>query len=98
MVARRGLKRFLDEGWGDQATLLGWTVEELYAVPPVWARVDLCGAALLIADRKVVAVTEATITTVGVTGSHLKFYRRSPAVSAIAEDEKAAGREGPRRG
>ena len=76
VVARRGLKRFLDEGWGDQATLLGWTVEELYAVPPVWPRVDLCGAALLIADRKVVAVTEATITTVGVTGSHLKFYRR----------------------
>ena len=25
VVARRGLKRFLDEGWGDQATLLGWT-------------------------------------------------------------------------
>ena len=59
VVARRGLKRFLDEGWGDQATLLGWTLEELYAVPPVWPRVDLCGAALLIADRRVVAVTEA---------------------------------------
>ena len=88
VVARRGLRRFIRDGWGDQATLLGWTVEELYAVPPVWPRVDLCGAALLIADRKVVAVTEATITTVGVTGSYLKFYRRSPAVSVIAQDVK----------
>ena len=35
------------------------------------------------------AVTEATITIVGVTGSHLKFYRRSSAVSVIAQDEKA---------
>ena len=75
VVARRGLKRFLDEGWGDQSTLLGWTSKSFIAVPPVWGRVDLCGAALLIADRRVVAVTEATITIVGVTGSHLKFYR-----------------------
>ena len=91
VVARRGLKRFLDEGWGDQATLLGWTLEELYAVPPVWARVDLCGAALLIADRRVVAITEATITTVGVTGSHLKFYRapRVRVADVVAEDVKA---------
>ena len=91
VVARRGLKRFLDEGWGDQAALLGWTVEELYAVPPVWPRVQLCGAALLIADRRVVAVTEATITTVGVTGSHLKFYRapRARVVDVVAQDVKA---------
>ena len=91
VVARRGLKRFLDEGWGDQATLLGWTLEELYAVPPVWGRVDLCGAALLIADRRVVAITEATITTVGVTGSHLKFYRapRARVVDVVAQDVKA---------
>jgi hypothetical protein len=91
VVARRGLKRFLDEGWGDQATLLGWTLEELYAVPLVWGRVDLCGAALLIADRRVVAITEATITTVGVTGSHLKFYRapRARVVDVVAQDVKA---------
>ena len=91
VVARRGLKRFLDEGWGDQSTLLGWTLEELYAVPPVWGRVDLCGAALLIADRRVVAITEATITTVGVTGSHLKFYRapRARVVDVVAQDVKA---------
>ena len=91
VVARRGLKRFLDEGWSDQATLLGWTLEELYAVPPVWGRVDLCGATLLIADRRVVVVTERTITTVGVTGSHLKFYRapRARVVDVVAQDVKA---------
>ena len=91
VVARRGLKRFIEEGWGDQAALLGWTVEELYAVPPVWGRVDLCGAALLIADRRVVAITEATITTVGVTGSHLKFYRapREHVAEVVAQDVKA---------
>ena len=90
-MARRGLKRLLDEGWGDQATLLGWTLEELYAVPPVWGRVDLCGAALLIADRRVVAITEATITTVGVTGSYLKFYRapRVHVADVVAEDVRA---------
>jgi DNA (cytosine-5)-methyltransferase 1 len=86
-VARRGLRRFMTDGWSDQAALLGWTLEELYAVPPVWPRVQLCGAALLIADRRVVAVTEATITTVGVTGSHLKFYR-APRVH-VAQDVKA---------
>jgi DNA (cytosine-5)-methyltransferase 1 len=91
VVARRGLKRLLDEGWGDQATLLGWTLEELYAVPPVWGRVDLCGAALLIADRRVVAITEQTITTVGVTGSYLKFYRapRVHVADVVAEDVRA---------
>ena len=52
---------------------------------------QLCGAALLIADRRVVAVTEATITTVGVTGSHLKFYRapRARVVDVVAQDVKA---------
>ena len=90
-VARRGLRRFMKDGWGDQAALLGWTPEELYAVPVVWGRVDLCGAALLIADRRVVAITEATITTVGVTGSHLKFYRapRTRVVDVVAQDVKA---------
>ena len=61
VAAQDGLQRFVADGWGDQASLLGWTVAELYRVPPVWARVDLTGAALLIADRRVIAVTEASI-------------------------------------
>ena len=73
--AQDGLQRFVADGWGDQAALLGWTADELYRVPPVWARVDLTGAALLIADRRVVAVTEASIAIETLSGSQLKFRR-----------------------
>ena len=60
-TAQLGLQRFVAEGWGDQAILLGWTVEELYAVPALWSRIDLCGVALLIDDRRVAAITETSI-------------------------------------
>jgi hypothetical protein len=73
--AQDGLRRFVADGWGDQATLLGWTVDELYRVPPVWARVDLAGAALLIADRWIIAVTETSIAIETRSGSRLKFRR-----------------------
>jgi hypothetical protein len=73
--AQLGLQRFVNDGWGDQASLLGWSVDELYRVPPVWTRVDLTGAALLIADRRVVAVTESSISIVALSGSRLKFRR-----------------------
>ena len=58
-VAMRGLRTFLATGRADEALRLGWTKDELFRVPPVWARVDLCGAALLIGDREVVEVTPA---------------------------------------
>jgi hypothetical protein len=73
--AQDGLRRFVNDGWGDQAALLGWTGEELYRVPPFWARVDLAGAAVLIADRRVVAVTEASIAIQTPSGGQLKFRR-----------------------
>ena len=73
--AQDGLRRFVNDGWGDQATLLGWTGDELYRAPPFWARVDLAGAALLIADRRVIAVTEASIAIQTPTGGQLKFRR-----------------------
>ena len=75
VVARRGLRRFVQDGWADSAALFGWTLEELYAVPPVWGRVDLCGAALLIGDHRAVAVTEASIVVETRSGAHLKFRR-----------------------
>jgi len=59
--AMRGLRRFIVEGWGDQAALMGWTRYELYRVSPLWSRVDLTRAALLIGPSRVVAVTEASI-------------------------------------
>jgi hypothetical protein len=73
--ALRGLHRFIAEGWADQAALMGWTKEELYRVPPVWARVDLTGAALLITDRRVIAVTEDSIAIKARSGSTLRFRR-----------------------
>ena len=73
--AQDGLQRFIRDGWGDQAALLGWTAEELYRVPPVWARVDLTGAALMTGDRRLIAVTGTSIAIETPSGSRLKFRR-----------------------
>ena len=73
--AQDGLRRFVADGWGDQASLLGWSVDELYRVPPVWARVDLTGAALMIGDRRVIVVTGTSIAIETLSGSRLKFRR-----------------------
>ena len=70
-----GLQHFVRDGWGDQAALIGWTAEELYRVPAVWSRVDLTGAALMIGDRRVIAITETSIATETLSGSRLKFRR-----------------------
>jgi hypothetical protein len=74
-VAEYGLQHFVNQGWCDQAALLGWSIEELYLVPPVWSRVDLTGTALLIGKGKVVAITEASIAIEARSGSRLKFRR-----------------------
>jgi hypothetical protein len=73
--AMRGARRFVDEGWSDKAALLGWTAIELFRLPPLWSRVDLAGAALLINDRRVIAVTEASIVIETPSGAQLKFHR-----------------------
>jgi hypothetical protein len=73
--AQDGLKRFVADGWCDQASLLGWSPEELYRVPALWSQISLTGAALLIADRRVVAVTETSIAIGTPSGSRLKFRR-----------------------
>ena len=72
-MAQYRLQHFVNQSWCDQAALLGWSIEELYRAPPVWSRVDLTGAALLIGDRKVIAVTEASIAIETRSGSHLKY-------------------------
>jgi hypothetical protein len=74
-TATSGLRRFLAGGWGDQAALMGWGVAELYAVPALWSQIHLTGAALLIGDRKVVAVTADSIVIETRPGSTLKFRR-----------------------
>jgi hypothetical protein len=73
--ALRGLHRFVVEGWGDRAALMGWTKDELYRVPRFWSRIDLTGAALLIGQSRVIAVTEASIVIETLSGSRLKFRR-----------------------
>ena len=75
IAAQGALQRFVSDGYGDQAAILGWTADELYRVPPLWSRVDLAGAALLLADRRVVAVTESSIAIETRSGSRLKFRR-----------------------
>jgi hypothetical protein len=75
VAAQESLRRFVRDGWCDQAALLGWTTDELYRVPPLWSRVDLTGAALLIGERRIVALTEASIVIETLSGSRLKFRR-----------------------
>jgi hypothetical protein len=73
--ARRGLERFIAEGWGDQAALLGWTSEELYRLPRLWSRIDLTGAAWLVGFRRVTAMAAENIVIASRSGSRLKFRR-----------------------
>jgi len=66
-----------------EAERLGWPKDELYAAPPLWARVDLCGAGLLIGDREVGAVTAEALRIKTESGSILSFYRRPRSSNAI---------------
>jgi hypothetical protein len=75
-VAMRGLEAFLAAGHAAEAERLGWPPNELYGVPPVWARVELCGAGLLVGDRQVTAITTTEIRVKTSSGSSLAFYRR----------------------
>ena len=74
-AAQYGLRRFVEKGYADQATLLGWSNEELYRVPELWSQIHLTGAALMIDDRKVIAVTKSSIAIETRSGSQLKFRR-----------------------
>ena len=87
-AAVEGLEYFLLSGWADEAECLGWPCDELFAVPPVWARVDLCGAALLIGDREVVGITPNEIRIKTASGSTLAFYRRPSIDYGVAYRER----------
>jgi hypothetical protein len=75
VAAKDGLRRFVADGWGDRAAALGWTPEELYRTPPLWRQIHLTGAALLVGDRKVIAVTADNIVIETRSKSQLKFRR-----------------------
>jgi hypothetical protein len=75
-AAMHGLRTFLATGHADEAQRLGWLHDELFAVPPVWARVDLCGVGLLIGDREVTEVTAGAIQIKTASGATQCFYRQ----------------------
>ena len=75
-VAMRGLRTFLAMGGADEALRLGWPYEELFEVPPLWSRVDLCGTALLIGDREVMEVSPTAIKIRTASGETQSFYRK----------------------
>jgi hypothetical protein len=74
-IALTGLRRFLAQGWGDRAALMGWSADELYAVPRLWSQIHITGAALLVGFDKVIAVTADSIALETRSGSVNKFYR-----------------------
>jgi hypothetical protein len=73
-----GLQTFIATGYADEAQRLGWLHDELFATPPVWSHVDLCGVGLLIGDREVTEVAAGAIHIKAASGATLSFYRRSP--------------------
>jgi hypothetical protein len=74
-ASMRGLQAFVGAGWAEKAVALGWTRDELFATPPLWSRVDLCGVALLVDDNEVIAVTPDAIKIKTASGSVQAFYR-----------------------
>jgi hypothetical protein len=87
-VATRGLRTFLTGGHADKALGLGWPHDGLFAVPPGWGRVDLCGAALLIGDREVTDITADAIRIKTPSGGTLSFYRKPQPDYALVYHER----------
>jgi hypothetical protein len=83
-AALRGLKAFIANGHGDEALRLGWPRDELYAVPPIWSRVDLCGVGLLIGDGVVVEITSTRIGVRTSSDAPQAFYKRPEFDIALA--------------
>jgi hypothetical protein len=76
-VARAGRDRFVAEGWAKNARSLGWSERELFALPERWSRIDQCGVAWLVGERRVIGTTADAIVIETVTGARLRFYRRT---------------------
>src|SRR5262245_949743 len=68
--------RFLTS-WGEQASTLGWSGEDLFALHPVApdARYDAMGLVWLLRGRPVVALTASTATILLRSGSTLTYRR-----------------------
>jgi hypothetical protein len=74
-VARAGRGRFIAQGWAEKARSHGWSERELFALPERWSRIDQCGVAWLVGERRVIEVTADGIAIETHSGSCLKFRR-----------------------
>jgi hypothetical protein len=74
-VAMRGLRAFLAAGVADEALRLGWSRDELLAVPPLRGSINLCGVALLVGDNTVIEV-EADKIRIRTTSGAIQTFRR----------------------
>ena len=52
----------------------------MFALPERWARIDQCGVAWLIGERRVIGVTADAIAIETEFGARLRFHRRADAV------------------
>jgi hypothetical protein len=77
-IACAGRDRFVAEGWAEKARSYGWSERELFALPERWSRVDQCGVAWLVGERRVIEATGDTIAIETKPGAGLRFYRRTP--------------------
>ena len=75
-IARVGHDHFVAEGWAEKGRSLGWSEREMFALPERWSRVDQCGVAWLVGERRVIEVTADVIMVETEPGSRLRFYRR----------------------
>jgi hypothetical protein len=78
MIARAGRDRFVKEGWAEKALAHGWSKRELFALPERWSRIDQCGVAWLVGERRVIGATADAIAIETESGSRLRFCRRAP--------------------
>jgi hypothetical protein len=77
-IARAGRDRFVAEGWAEKARSHGRSERELFALPESWSRVDQCGVAWLVGERRVIEATADAIAIETEPGARLRFYRRAP--------------------
>jgi hypothetical protein len=77
-IARVGRDRFVAEGWAEKARSHGWSERELFALPERWSRIDQCGVAWLVGERRVIGATADAIAIETETGARLRFCRRAP--------------------
>ena len=77
-IAPAGRDRFVADGWAEKARRLGWSERELFALPERWSRIDQCGVAWLVGERRVIGTTADAITIETESGDSLRFYRRAP--------------------